>query len=76
MTVTPTTYEEFFERATVIHGEGWARLVCPDYARNFARECREKAAASCSSDAVELRRLADQMDPDLRTGAPTNAAPL
>lgn len=60
------TYEEFLARATRKYGEAEARKICPKYARNLARTYREQAADEPPEDAAALRRLADNIDPDLR----------
>ncbi len=61
-----TTYEEFYARVARQDGEDEARRICPPYSRLLARELREQAVAASPDSAASLRRLADQMDPDLR----------
>ncbi|MEU0160237.1 hypothetical protein ABZ154_15685 [Streptomyces sp. NPDC006261] len=61
----PTTFEEFLTRAVAQHGNSF-RPSAFEYARNFAATCRAQSEEEGPEDAAVLRRLAEQMDPDLR----------
>ncbi|SCD43937.1 hypothetical protein GA0115253_1004716 [Streptomyces sp. Termitarium-T10T-6] len=61
----PTTFEEFLARAVAQHGNSFHPAAI-EYARNFAATCRTRSKAESSENAAVLRRLAEQMDPDLR----------
>ncbi|WP_432077847.1 hypothetical protein [Streptomyces sp. YPW6] len=61
-----TTFEAFAERLIRQDGPGEAYRIVVPYCRQFARDCRERAGTASPEDAAVLRRLADQMDPDLR----------
>lgn len=61
----PTTFEEFLARAVAQHGSSF-RPAAIEYARNFAATCRTRSKEEGPDDAAVLRRLAGQMDPDLR----------
>ncbi|MEU9557989.1 hypothetical protein [Streptomyces fumanus] len=69
-----TTYEEFYARVARQDGEEEALRVCPPYSRLLARDLREQAVTASPDSAASLRRLADQMDPDLRQEVPDAAA--
>lgn len=69
------TYGAFVERATVAYGEAEAGRICPAYGRLFARDCRQRAAAASGEDVEVLRRLADQMDPDMHSGGVPSDGP-
>ncbi|MEW1630857.1 hypothetical protein AB0387_26285 [Streptomyces sp. NPDC089173] len=61
-----TTFEDFAERLIRQDGPGEAYRIAVPFCRQFARDSRERADTATSEDATMLRRLADQMDPDLR----------
>ncbi|RPK56249.1 hypothetical protein EES43_24715 [Streptomyces sp. ADI96-02] len=61
----PTTFEEFLARAVAQQGNGF-RPAAMEYARHFAATCRTRSKEESPDDSALLRRLADQMDPDLR----------
>lgn len=61
----PTTFEEFLARAVAQQGNSF-RPAAFEYARYFAATCRTRSKEEGPDDAAVLRRLAEQMDPDLR----------
>ncbi|HEX5543464.1 MAG TPA: hypothetical protein VFX60_18250 [Micromonospora sp.] len=62
-----TTFEEFVERLTRQYGRDEALRTAVPFCRDFARTLREQAETEGAEDPAALRRLADQMDPDLRS---------
>ncbi|MGQ4733314.1 hypothetical protein ACUN3E_37365 [Streptomyces sp. Ju416(a)] len=60
------TFEGFTERVIRQDGATEAYRIVVPYCREFARDCRERAGTAAPEDAAVLRRLAEQMDPDLR----------
>lgn len=60
------TFEGFTERVIRQDGPAEAYRIVVPYCREFARDCRERAGVAAPEDAAVLRRLAKQMDPDLR----------
>lgn len=61
-----TTFEAFAERLIRQDGPGEAYRFAIPFCRDLARDCREQAGTAAPDDATVLRRLAEQMDPDLR----------
>ncbi len=61
-----TTFEAFAERLIRQDGPGEAYRFAIPLCRDLARDCREQAGTAAPDDATVLRRLAEQMDPDLR----------
>lgn len=62
-----TTYESFLTRLRAQHPEEEAIDIATSYGHIFARDARRMAEQEAPADAATLRRLADQMDPDLRS---------
>lgn len=61
-----TTFEAFAERLIRQDGAAEAYRFAIPFCRDLARDCREQAGTAAPERAAMLRRLADQMDPDLR----------